>query len=370
MYASRLVGRSFKPISRKRKKEDNNPGSKASKYVQKIWEKVAERSEKVEHHFEPQKVDNHDEQVAKGVSLFKRDNNKLTASDAHCGAASVDEHTYRGLPSLLRHNVDPRLTTHQQYDYADDLSRAGHQYDSTHEDRLVHDGDHSSQTAFYDVAQSSYPHESNLLQKALNDRSEQDFGYQRDADTTTCEGSNHAHHYISSYDPRFSRQPQYGNGSVCIGSSQIESKDSGVEESNVFDELRSPIVGYGHSESNSFLNCDTSLGVYQHYEEDGNGVNPFQQLKTTMKPKRSYSPQRDYDVNYVRTATEVRHDDSSKHCYVHHQQNESRCHDYYLDHGQPALEVNPAYATGDTCDGRDGIWGSDAYSLFDPFQHL
>ena len=51
VYASRLVGRSFKPISRKRKKEDNNPGSKASKYVQKIWEKVAERSEKEEHHF-------------------------------------------------------------------------------------------------------------------------------------------------------------------------------------------------------------------------------------------------------------------------------------------------------------------------------
>ena len=79
-------------------------------------------------------------------------------------------------------------------------------------------------------------------------------------------------------------------------------------------------------------------------------------------------------MNYVRTATEVMFRQLKTTRKVHHQQNESHCHDYYLDHGrgvnQPALEVSPAYATGDTCDGRDGIWGSDAYSLFDPFQHL
>ncbi|KAL3823288.1 hypothetical protein ACHAXA_003436 [Cyclostephanos tholiformis] len=40
-YASQLVGGSFKPISRKRKRLENE-GTKSAKYVQKIWEKCAE----------------------------------------------------------------------------------------------------------------------------------------------------------------------------------------------------------------------------------------------------------------------------------------------------------------------------------------
>jgi exonuclease-1 len=85
-YSSRLVGKSFKPMSRKRRKE-TNCGSKSSRCVQKIWEK----SNKAQtHHAETHQAavrtsaapnDNHKTKEDQGVSLFKKDK---SAKDQQC----------------------------------------------------------------------------------------------------------------------------------------------------------------------------------------------------------------------------------------------------------------------------------------------
>eukprot|EP00986_Skeletonema_menzelii_P001978 scaffold545_cov139-Skeletonema_menzelii.AAC.9 len=74
-YSSRLVGKSFKPMSRKRRKE-TNCGSKSSRCVQKIWEKSKTQTHHAEAHQAVEAIapdGNRDETtVDHGVSLFQK----------------------------------------------------------------------------------------------------------------------------------------------------------------------------------------------------------------------------------------------------------------------------------------------------------
>ena len=79
-YSSRLVGKSFKPMSRKRRKETNY-GSKSSRCVQKIWEKSTKAQAQAQtqtHHAESHHhaattvvAPNDNDREDQGVSLFK-----------------------------------------------------------------------------------------------------------------------------------------------------------------------------------------------------------------------------------------------------------------------------------------------------------
>ncbi|KAL3795487.1 hypothetical protein ACHAW5_002454 [Stephanodiscus triporus] len=70
-YASRLVGRAFNPISRKRKRLGND-GTKSANYVQKIWEKCVKIRESVVHEDQVLKI-NEKEKKTEGVNRFSKD---------------------------------------------------------------------------------------------------------------------------------------------------------------------------------------------------------------------------------------------------------------------------------------------------------
>ena len=81
-YASQLVGGAFKPISRKRKRLENE-GTKSAKYVQKIWEKCAEIRQNLPKVNRSAAQDDQVPQVkeigeeAKGVGRFAKDQRRL-----------------------------------------------------------------------------------------------------------------------------------------------------------------------------------------------------------------------------------------------------------------------------------------------------
>ena len=119
-YASRLVGRAFKPISRKRKKQELD-GTKSSKYVQKIWEKCAkiQRPVLMQNQAPTEEVTTEEKEVVtQGVCRFKKD-------DVECHDASQDSYFHAPIHDTTYQNVERDATTtthHQQYDVMPDFS--------------------------------------------------------------------------------------------------------------------------------------------------------------------------------------------------------------------------------------------------------
>ena len=123
-YASRLVGRAFKPISRKRKKQELD-GTKSSKYVQKIWEKCAKSQRPVlmqnqaptEKVTRAEKVD-----VTQGVSRFKTSD----VSEVKCHDAIQDNYFRAPIHDTTYQDVERDVNTtthhHRQYDVLPDFS--------------------------------------------------------------------------------------------------------------------------------------------------------------------------------------------------------------------------------------------------------
>ena len=162
-YASRLVGRAFKPISRKRKKEDHSRGTNSSKYVQKIWEKCAKVQqptaiaalenqlsilEKENAVYEKEKKEEDE-----GVSRFqKKDNSNVNTIDYdYEHAASQDYFHAHSIHHTTHHFGEETLTTthQQQYDALPNLTSYDEQCDTARDTHQYSSGyDHSSQELF------------------------------------------------------------------------------------------------------------------------------------------------------------------------------------------------------------------------------
>ncbi|KAL3758215.1 hypothetical protein ACHAWU_004853 [Discostella pseudostelligera] len=102
-YVSQLVGRAFEPISRKRKKMEND-GTKSSMYVKKIWEKCS-KVRPIAHVPESEQI-KVIEMEPEGVGRFKQNPTKL---DLSVGYGTEEYHDFN------------RRTTHQPYDIFDTM---------------------------------------------------------------------------------------------------------------------------------------------------------------------------------------------------------------------------------------------------------
>jgi len=120
-YSSQLVGKTFKPISRKRRKQETD-GTKSSKYVQKIWEKCTGVQGRAKEEQRP-KEDNGTRKETEGVSLFQKKNSEVVIPNS-CGygiESRTDQDyfhidtrkTYRDGIAQHQHNEDRGLYMNQ-----------------------------------------------------------------------------------------------------------------------------------------------------------------------------------------------------------------------------------------------------------------
>ncbi|KAL7551438.1 hypothetical protein ACHAWF_015484 [Thalassiosira exigua] len=256
-YASRLVGKSFKPITRKRKKQEND-GSKSSKYVQKIWEKCAKVQERTRQDGTPEE-DKGISDKQSGVSRFKKESSK-----ANHGCAPQESDYFRismgetyqtseyehimdqTFAQQYRHNEDPRK---------DIIHQAFNSVEHVKEDAQAHYDDHQFSHQ-YTTDQNWYP---------------EDFS---SGVTTSCEdgdrvGTEHCDHN-SMIQPYL--QP-------CVfDSCSIAYEESASDNCHLFTEVQN----FTHR----------SFGGDTGGEERG----VFQQLRTTMKKKRDHSSCRSYTI--------------------------------------------------------------------------
>jgi exonuclease-1 len=124
-YSSRLVGKSFKPMSRKRRKEANC-GSKSSRCVQKIWEKS--------------KAQTHHAETYQAV--------EAAASDGKSDEANVDHGV-----SLFQKNTTETNQEHSDHLESGDDYESGHGWDRLYTESYT--ADHSSHRYHHQPSSSS-----------------------------------------------------------------------------------------------------------------------------------------------------------------------------------------------------------------------
>ena len=370
-YASRLVGRAFNPLSRKRKRLDND-GTKSAKYVQKIWEKCAEirvSAAQVDQVLQVSEI----EKKADGVSRFAKDErNVLNTSrnsydyddeyftenfrdsndDAHqvqaaqnCDAlASFSMHHQvfdftrqdcylpaRGDDQVLQVNEiekksevvsgfakDERRvmnTSRNSYDYDDEYFTENFRdsNDDAHQVQAAQNCDALASFSMHHQAfdytrqdcylpargdESAHPSHDFYTRQLVGTQNwyPEDLG---SANTTCGEGYNYD---VSSYAPGFESHTHENPPQSQCRSEYVESRstffeDSNIDERDFFVEL--------HSLNDPHYDCQINRDRYgiNGDMEDFEGGNPYEQLRTVVKRKRSDSScGYDHDMDRVNTA--------------------------------------------------------------------
>jgi exonuclease-1 len=224
-YASRLVGRAFNPLSRKRKMLDND-GTKSAKYVQKIWEKCAEirvSAAQVDQVLQVSEI----EKKADGVSRFAKDERKVMNTSRN----SFDYDDEYFTENFRDSNDDAhQVQAAQNCDALASFSMHHQVFDYTRQDcYLPARGDESAHPShdFYTRqlvgTQNWYP---------------EDLG---SANTTCGEGYNYD---VSSYAPGFESHthenpPQSQCRSECVDSMSTFFEDSNIDDRDLFVGLQS-----------------------------------------------------------------------------------------------------------------------------------
>ena len=224
-YASRLVGRAFNPLSRKRKRLDND-GTKSAKYVQKIWEKCAEirvSAAQVDQVLQVSEI----EKKADGVSRFAKDERKVMNTSRN----SYDYDDEYFTENFRDSNDDAhQVQAAQNCDALASFSMHHQAFDYTRQDcYLPARGDESAHPShdFYTRqlvgTQNWYP---------------EDLG---SANTTCGEGYNYD---VSSYAPGFESHthenpPQSQCRSECVDSMSTFFEDSNIDDRDLFVGLQS-----------------------------------------------------------------------------------------------------------------------------------
>ena len=295
-YASRLVGRAFKPISRKRKKQELD-GTKSSKYVQKIWEKCAkiQRPMLMQNQAPIEEVTTAEkEEATQGVCRFKRND----VSEVECHDANQDTYFHAPIHDTTYHNVErDAITTthHRQYDVLPDCS--------VHNQLDVNDDPYQNvyQQSNHDTCDDqAYEERSIRRSHSLSPTNIwQEFG--RSGATTYEESDNYTHtEAASSYSHREDLPQSYDDEPLTVAFK--DDHDNIIEdEHNLFAELQSlhddPTVLQHEEYSSSMPHCDSNTRYdYQtshddqyddigHITDDFSQHNPFNQLQTVMKRK-------------------------------------------------------------------------------------
>jgi len=285
-YASRLVGRAFKPISRKRKKQELD-GTKSSKYVQKIWEKCAkiQRPVLMQNQAPTGEVTTAEkEEAAQGVSRFKK------VSEVECHDASQDTYFHAPIHDSTYQDVerDATTTTHnQQYDALPDFS--------------VHNQLDADDDPYHDVyEQSNHDTCDDQAYEERSVRSSQEFGR---SDTTSHYEERGYNIQASSYSHHHEELPQSYEDEPRVVAFKDDHDNIIEEEYNLFAELQSlhddPTVQQHEEEYGSNMShygsdarydyqtrhddqCDDAI---EHITDDFSQHNPFNQLQTVMKKK-------------------------------------------------------------------------------------
>ena len=284
-YASRLVGRAFNPLSRKRKRLDND-GTKSAKYVRKIWEKCAEirvSAAQVDQVLQVSEI----EKKAEGVSRFAKDERRVMTTSRN----SYDYDDEYSTENFRDSNDDAhQVQAAQNCDALASFSVHHQAFDYTRQDcYLPARGDES--------AHPSHDFYSRQLVGTQNWNPE-DFG---SADTTCGEGYNYDQNAPGFESHTHENPPQSQCRSEYVDSRSSFFEDSNINERDLFVELQ-------------------SLNDHHHYDyqisRDRYGINgeqgdfewgnPYEQLRTVVKRKRSDSfGHYDHDMDRVNTAGHV-----------------------------------------------------------------
>ena len=286
-YASRLVGRAFKPISRKRKKQELD-GTKSSKYVQKIWEKCAkiQRPVLMQNQAPIEEVTTAEkEEVTQGVSRFKRD-------EVECHDASQDTYFHATNHDSTYQDVEgDAITTthyHQQYDVLPDCS-VQQQLDVNDEPyQNVYQQSCDDQVYEERSVRSSHDFSStNIWHQEFGGRS----------DTTSYEENRYHTEATSSYSHHHEDFPQSYEDEPRSVAFKDDHDNIIEEEHNLFAELQSihdDTAADQHEEysSNMTHGSNTRYDYHanhcddiEHITDDFSQHNPFNQLQTVMKKK-------------------------------------------------------------------------------------
>ena len=279
-YASRLVGRAFKPISRKRKKQEID-GSKSSRFVQKIWEraKVQRPVLQIEGQAPEEEHEEVENEESAGVSRFKKDSGRSV------GCEYVYDHEENQADRFQAPSHD---TTYQYpYDSYEEVA--------TQQQRNALTNFSSHQ---HDPGQFRYDQSETYYDDGLGRQN----NWQQTSRDTTCEEVSHAQYastYHSSHQPIL--EPYYLHDDLPQSQLDVAFKDPGNDdEHNLFAELQSfhdpAATDYnfqtGHAEYQQYDHAAYQYDDIEHKTEDFNGPNPFEQLRTTMKKKSSSSTYR------------------------------------------------------------------------------
>ena len=264
-YASRLVGRAFNPLSRKRKRLEND-GTKSAKYVQKIWEKCAEIRVSAAQVGQVLQV-NEIEKKAEGVSCFAKDKKRMMNT------------------SRNSYDYDDEYFTENFRDSNDDAHKvqAAQNCDALASFPMHHQAfDYTRQDCYLSARgdESAHPSHDFYTRQLVGTQNwyPEDLG---SANTTCGEGYNYD---VSSYAPGFESHthenpPQSHCRSECVDSRSTFFEDSNIDDSDLFVGLQS-LNDYPEFEQlrstmkkRQYVSYDESSFYWSDYMFGGRGSN-------------------------------------------------------------------------------------------------
>ena len=289
-YVSRLVGRAFNPLSRKRKRLEND-GTKSAKYVQKIWDKCAETRVSAAQVDQVLQV-NEIEKKAEGVSRFAKDQRRVMNT------------------SRYSYDCDDEYFTENFHDSNDDAHQvqAAQNCDALSSFSVHHQAFDYTRKDFYLPArgdESAHPSHDFYTRQLVETQNwyPEDLG----SDDSACgEGRNYDQNTLTwhvSNAPGFESHTHENPPQSQCRSEYVESRstffeDSNIDERDFFVEL--------HSLNDPHYDCQINRDRYgiNGDMEDFEGGNPYEQLRTVVKRKRSDSScGYDHDMDRVNTAS-------------------------------------------------------------------
>jgi len=298
-YASRLVGRAFKPISRKRKKQELD-GTKSSKYVQKIWEKCAkiQRPVLMQNQAPTEEVTTvEEEEVTQGVSRFQKEEVTQGVSEGEFHE-SQDTYFHAPIHDTTYQDVErdaPTNTHHQHYDVLPDFS--------------VHNQLDVNDDPYHDVYQQSnhdtcddQEYEERSVRSSHDFSSSNIWQQEYDRSGTASYEENGYHNQVASSYPHHEELPQSYEDEPRTVAFKDDHENIVEEEYNLFAELQSlhddttadqheeyssNMSHYGSTRSHYGYQTshDDQCDDIEHITNDFIEHNPFNQLQTVMKKK-------------------------------------------------------------------------------------